>query len=134
MLGLHKKSEICNPNTEYLLNGWPDLIVKCRHGNKYLFCNYKSKNKTRHKASLAALHIRSWRLVSWKFMRNMERIITILHKRRALLSNSLMRKFFVKATSTDFWAIHMKIWRDVCLPIISTPGHCMKELKFFAKP
>ena len=46
LLCLHEKPKIFyDPNTDKLLNKQSELIVKCRHSNKYLRCNYKSNNR-----------------------------------------------------------------------------------------
>ena len=42
---LHEKLEILYyPNTDELIKKLSELIVKCRHANKYLPCNYKSRD------------------------------------------------------------------------------------------
>ena len=45
LLCLHEKLEIINyPRPEELLNKRSELISKCRHANKFLLPNYKTKH------------------------------------------------------------------------------------------
>ena len=45
LLCLHEKLEIINyPRPEELLNKRSELISKCRHANKFLLRNYKTKH------------------------------------------------------------------------------------------
>ena len=45
LLCLHEKLRIINyPRPEELLNKRSELISKCRHANKFLLCNYKTKH------------------------------------------------------------------------------------------
>ena len=45
MLCLHEKYEILNyPDQQKLLNKRSELVLKCRHINKFLLSNYKSND------------------------------------------------------------------------------------------
>ena len=129
LLCLHQKSEILHyPNTDEQLNKWSKLITKCHHANKHLLCNYKPNNRKHHKESLATNLVNSWRLVSVKFMRDIEEIITLCGFQ--LSPSSLMGKLRMNAISADFRMVHLKTHGHTCLWVISSPGDCVKELYF----
>ena len=45
LLCLHEKFEIINyPRPDELLDKSSELISKCRHANKFLWCNYKANH------------------------------------------------------------------------------------------
>ena len=103
---LHEKLEILYyPNTDELIKKLSELIVKCRHANKYLPCNYKSRDWKHHKELLVAPMRRSWRLISVIFMWNIEAITNILCRVLLFSSNFLMRKFSVDAITGHFLGV-----------------------------
>lgn len=86
-----------------------------KQAKRYLPCSYKSTNQRRHRELLATIQRLSWRLVSMKFMRNIE----------TLIESGLSRPIP--------WWERMKICGDSHLRRTSIPGDCVKELLFCAK-
>ena len=114
LLCLQKELEILHyPNEDSLLKERSELIVMCRHANKYLLCNEKSRR--RHQESLTAPQRLSlisviW-LVSVRFIRNIKSI-TNMRKTWAFSPDILlMGKFFVNTVSVNFCEMHLKIRR-----------------------
>ena len=77
-LCLRKKYEILfYKNKEELLNKRSEIIAKCRHMNKFILANYKSKDWTQFFTFFNSSNYVIYKLIIWKFVKEYHSVVNM---------------------------------------------------------